>query len=61
MVWKSNIKVIVHKEKEEVSSPIVMEDKENHVSEDFKACSVTVDARTSDNYSYLQNDDVIEV
>lgn len=58
MVWKSNISDIDNDfPLEEVSSPKVM-NKENHVEEVNKA-SVTVDARSSDNY--LQNDDVIEV
>lgn len=58
MVWKSNISDIDNDfPLEEVSSSKVM-NKESHV-EDVNKTSVTVDARSSDNY--LQNDDVIEV
>lgn len=60
MVWKSNICAAVNvndSSLEEVSSPKVMEDKENHQVERNNS-SVTVDARSSENY--LQ-DDVVDM
>lgn len=64
MVWKSNISVITNVSNdssvvEEVSLSEVTEDKENQVKGSPKVRSVTVDARSSDNYNH--QDDVTEV
>jgi hypothetical protein len=62
MVWKSNITVAPTSDNntslDEVSSPKVMEDKENNEQE-RKNSSITVDARSSANY--LPNDDVVDL
>jgi hypothetical protein len=62
MVWKSNISVPppsdCNSSLEEISSPKVMEDKENF-QDDGKNSSVTVDARSSANY--LQDDEVVDL
>lgn len=55
MVWKSNISptIDIDSSLEEISSPKMMEDKENRQDEK-KNTSITVDARSSENY--LQDD-----
>lgn len=61
MVWKSNISHATCDKNisvEEIAAPKCMEDKENAGNE-VKDLSVTVDARSSENY--LLNDDVVEV
>jgi hypothetical protein len=63
MVWKSNIVPVVNENDsiEEVCSPKGLEDKENRNTEG-KDSSVTIDARTSENFNNLEyDDDVIEV
>lgn len=60
MLWKSNITVSDNADDcsfENVSSPKIMENKEN-CKEENNSC-VLVDARSSENY--LQIDDVIDV
>lgn len=61
MVWESNIAHVTSDKDssiEEVASPKCMEDKEN-AGNAVKDASITVDARSSENY--LQNDDVVDV
>lgn len=60
MVWKSNIAVTANDNDsslEEVTSPKVIEDKENH-QKDRRGDSSVIDARSSENYL---KDDVVDM